>query len=52
MLEQRVNVKFCVKLWKSPSEMLGMLETVYGEPPMSKSNVLNGINVSVKAENM
>jgi hypothetical protein len=28
---QRVNVKFCVKLQKSPSEMLEMLKTVYDE---------------------
>jgi hypothetical protein len=37
--EQRMNVKFCVKLKKSPSETLEMLKTVYGESAMSKSNV-------------
>jgi flagellar basal body rod protein FlgB len=35
---QRVNVKFCVKLQKSPIETLEMLKTVYDEFTMSKSN--------------
>jgi hypothetical protein len=39
MMEQRVNVKFCIKLQKLPSETLKMLETVYDESNMSKSNV-------------
>jgi transposase len=38
-VEQRMNVKFCVKLNKSPSETLEMLKSVYGESTMSKSNV-------------
>jgi hypothetical protein len=29
-MERRVNVNFCVKLQKSPSETLEMLKTVYG----------------------
>jgi hypothetical protein len=37
--EQRLNVKFCVKLQKSPSETLEMLTKIYGEHTMSKSNV-------------
>jgi hypothetical protein len=37
-MEQRVNVKFCVKLQKFASETLEMLKTVY-ESTMSKSNV-------------
>jgi hypothetical protein len=37
-MEQRVNVNFCVKLEKSPSETLGMLKTVYGESPAQRSN--------------
>jgi hypothetical protein len=36
---QSVNVKFCVKLQKSPSETLEMLRTVCGESIMNKSNV-------------
>jgi hypothetical protein len=40
-LEQRGNVKFCVKLQKSPCETLEMLKTVYGASTMSKSNVFN-----------
>jgi hypothetical protein len=28
-MERRVNVNFCVKLQKSPSETLEMLKTVY-----------------------
>jgi hypothetical protein len=33
-------VKFCVKLQKLPRETFEMFKTVYGEPTMSKSNVL------------
>jgi hypothetical protein len=36
-----VNAKCCVKLQKSPSEMLEMLKTVYDGSTMSKSNVFN-----------
>jgi hypothetical protein len=39
MMEQTVNVKFCVKLQKSPSEASELLKTVYDESIMSKSNV-------------
>jgi hypothetical protein len=35
----RVNVKFCVKQQKLPSETLEMLKTVSDESAMSKSNV-------------
>jgi hypothetical protein len=38
-MEQRVNVKFCVKLQKSTSDNLDMLNTVYCESTMSDSNV-------------
>jgi hypothetical protein len=38
-MEQRVNIKFCVKLQKSPNETLQTLKTVYGKSTMSKSNV-------------
>jgi hypothetical protein len=37
-MEQRVNLKFCVKLQKSPSERLEMLKKAYGGSTMSKSN--------------
>jgi hypothetical protein len=37
--EQRMNVQFCVKLKKSPSETFEMLKTVYGESTVSKSCV-------------
>jgi hypothetical protein len=40
MLEQSVNVKFCVQLQKSPSEISEMLKTVYGECAMSNSKVV------------
>jgi hypothetical protein len=37
--EQRVNVKCCVKLQKSPRERLQMLKTVYSESTTSNNNV-------------
>jgi hypothetical protein len=40
MIEQRVNLNFCVKLQKSPSETLQMLKTVYDESTESNSNVV------------
>jgi len=36
-LEQRINIKFCVKIGKSASEMLALL--TYGEYAMKKSSV-------------
>jgi hypothetical protein len=35
------EVKFCVKLQKSPDETLEMLKTSYDESAVSKSNVFN-----------
>jgi hypothetical protein len=40
-MEQTVNVIFCIKQQKWPSEMLETLKTVYSESTMSKSNVFN-----------
>jgi hypothetical protein len=38
-VEERVHVKFRVKLEKATSETLEMLKTVYDESTVSKSNV-------------
>jgi len=38
-LEQRINIKFCVKIGKSGSETLALLILVYGEYAMKKSSV-------------
>jgi reverse gyrase len=35
-LEQRINIKFCVKIGKSASEMLALLTVAYGEYAMKK----------------
>jgi hypothetical protein len=35
-MEQRVNVNFCVKLHKPPSEKLEILRTVYGKSPRQR----------------
>ncbi|XP_051942683.1 protein GVQW3-like [Hippocampus zosterae] len=37
--EQRTNLKFLVRLGKSPSEALGLLQQVYGDETMSRSRV-------------
>ncbi|XP_019727872.1 putative uncharacterized protein FLJ37770 [Hippocampus comes] len=37
--EQRINLKFLVRLGKSPSEALGLLQQVYGDETMSRSRV-------------
>jgi hypothetical protein len=38
-LEQRINVKFCVKIGKSASETLALLILAYGEYAMKESSV-------------
>jgi hypothetical protein len=38
-LEQRINIKFCVKIGKSASETLALLTLAYGEYSMKKSSV-------------
>lgn len=37
--EQRINLKFLVRLGKSPSDALRMLQEVYGDEAMSRSRV-------------
>ena len=36
-LEQRANMKFCVKLSKSGAETFGMIQRVYGNDAMSRA---------------
>ena len=38
-LEQRINIKFCVKIGKSAGESLALLTVAYGEYVMKKSSV-------------
>ena len=38
-LEQRINIKFCVKIGKSASETLALLAVAYGEYAVNKSSV-------------
>jgi len=38
-LEQRINIKFCVKSGKSASEMFALLTVAYGEYDMKKLSV-------------
>jgi hypothetical protein len=44
-IEQRVCIKFCVKLSKSATETLQMLREVFGEHSLSRM-ALNGIDFS------
>jgi hypothetical protein len=39
LLEESINIKFCVKLGKSASETLHMLTEAYGAGAMKKSRV-------------
>jgi hypothetical protein len=39
-LEQRINIKFCVKVGKSVSEMLAILTVACGEYVMEKWSVI------------
>ena len=38
-IEQRINIKFCVKLGKTATETLKMLRDVYGYSSMSRTKV-------------
>ena len=38
-LEQRINIKFCVKIGKTASETLAILTVAYGEHAVKKSSV-------------
>ena len=38
-MEQRVNVKFCVKLGKSATETYCLLKNVYGDECLSRTQV-------------
>jgi transposase len=40
-MEQRVNIKFCVKLGKTPTETYGMLQTAYGDEALGRSTVFD-----------
>lgn len=39
MVELRVNIKFCVKIGKSATEMFDLLEVVHGESVLERSAV-------------
>jgi hypothetical protein len=41
-------VKFCVKLWNLPSEILEMLKTVHDESAMNESMILRRSDISEK----
>jgi hypothetical protein len=43
-IEQRISIKFCVKLGKTPTETYEILQTVYGDKALSRSVYLNGLN--------
>jgi transposase len=40
VLEQRVNITFCVKLGRTPTETYEMLKTVHGDEALSRNSVL------------
>jgi hypothetical protein len=42
VMEQRVNIKFCVKLCKTPTETYVILQTVYDDEALAV--YLNGLN--------
>ena len=45
-IEQRANIKFCVKLGKSTTETLEMMRQAYDKEVMSVRGVLSGTRVS------
>jgi hypothetical protein len=51
-LEQRINIKFRVKIGKSASETLALLAVAYGEYALKNSSVFSGLGGSRKGEKM
>lgn len=51
-LEQRMNIKFCMKTGKSASDMLALLTLTYGECIMKKLSFFNSIGGSRKGDKM
>jgi hypothetical protein len=51
-LEQQINIKFCVKIGKSASEMLALLTVTYGEYAVKKSCVFEWQRRFRKGEKM
>jgi hypothetical protein len=49
-IEQRVCIKFCMKIGKSATETLEMLREAFGEHSLSRTAVLNDIHVSRPVE--
>jgi hypothetical protein len=49
-LEQRINIKFCVKIGNSASETLALLTLAYDEYATKKSIVFNGTSCSREGE--
>jgi hypothetical protein len=50
-IEQRICIKFCVKLSKSATETLEMLHEAFGEPSLSRTaGFFNDIHVSRPVE--
>jgi hypothetical protein len=52
ILEQRINIKFCVKIMKSASETLALITVAYGEYAMKKWSVFDGTGGLRKVEKM
>lgn len=46
--EQHANIKFCVSLWKSPSEKIKMLTEAYRNEAMKKSQCTIGTSIFMK----
>jgi hypothetical protein len=44
VMEQGVDIRFCVKLGKTLTESYQILQTVYGGEAVSHSNVFTGLN--------
>jgi hypothetical protein len=51
-LEERINIKFCVKIGKRASETLALLAVAFGEYAKKKQSVFGGIGGSRTGEKM
>ena len=50
-VEQRINLKFLVRLGKTPTEALKLLQKVYGDDTMSRTCLCGGTGGSKREEN-
>ena len=51
-IEQKINLKFLVRLGKTPTKTFNLLQEVYGDATMSRTRIFEGTRGSEREERM